>query len=342
MCSLQRSGRFWRRRMPYEKTGVMVIGSSDSTEVSLMEIAKRTWNEIREDDVFGRSAQLAYYFFLALFPFLICVIASLSLFGRADRGRALLVVLFSRIFPTIAYQLIDQTMIDIIQVSGPLRMSFGVVFSLWSASMGMSAVMDTLNAAYNVKETRSLVKQYAIAIGLTIGLTMLIVSALLIAVLGDQFVNYFFSGNIVATIWKFMKWPFSLAVLLLALTITYYFAPNLKNPRWRWVTPGSVAGTFLLVTVGIAVRVYVHFSGSFASLYGSLGAVIASLLCMYLGGVAILSGGVLNGVLESPVHQRKPEGAERRSDVQMQPLNSGESTNLNAGESPNRRASKTG
>lgn len=296
-------------------------------KVSPIEIAKQTWKEIREDDVFGRSAQLAYYFFLALFPFLICVIASLSIFGRADRGRALLVALFSRIFPALAYQLINQTMIDIIQVSGPLRMSFGVLFSLWSASMGMGAVMDTLNAAYNVKETRSLVKQYAIAIGLTVGLTVLIVAALLIAVLGDQFVGYFSSGNIIITIWKFMKWPLSLAVLLLALTITYYFAPNLKSRKWQWVTPGSIAGVFLLVIVGMGVRVYVHYSGSFASLYGSLGAVIGLLLCLYLGGVAILSGGALNGALESLAHEKQPDQhgfTRRRSDVQMEPLTSHE------------------
>jgi len=267
------------------------------SEVSPIEIAKRTWTEIREDDVFGRAAQLAYYFFLALFPFLICVIASLSVFGRADRGRALLIALFTRIFPVTAYRLIDQTMIDIIRSGGPLRMSFGILFSLWSASMGMTAVMDALNAAYKVKETRPLIKQYAIAIGLTIGLTVLVVAALLIVVLGDQLIASFPLENISALAWKFMKWPFSLAVLLLALALTYHFAPDLKNRKWHWLSPGSLAGVFLLLIVGFGVRIYVHYSGNFASLYGSLGAVIVLLICFYLGGVAILSGGALNGLL---------------------------------------------
>jgi membrane protein len=266
---------------------------------STAEIAKRTWAEIREDDVFGRAAQLAYYFFLALFPFLTCVVASLSVFGRADRGRALLGVLFTRILPPDAYQLIDKTFMEIIQSSGPLKMSFGIVFSIWSASMGMSAVMDTLNAAYKTKETRSLIKQYGIAIGLTVGLTLLIVLSLLMVVSGDQLVGSLTSGNIVAISWKLIKWPIALVVLLIALAITYYFAPNLKDHNWHWVTPGSVMGVLLLIAVSVGVRIYLRYSGGYSAVYGSLGAVIILLICFYLGGVAILSGGSLNGVLES-------------------------------------------
>jgi membrane protein len=87
----------------------------DVTRTSTIEIAKRTWAEIREDDVLGRAAHLAYYFFLALFPFLICAIATLSVFGRADRGRALLEHLFTRILPGVAYELIEKTVVEIIQ-----------------------------------------------------------------------------------------------------------------------------------------------------------------------------------------------------------------------------------
>src|SRR5215467_1471735 len=124
------------------------------------EIAQRTWAEIRADDVFGRSAQLAYYFFLALFPFLICVIASLSVVGSADRGRTLLFDLFERFLPTPAFELISHTFDRLIESSGPLKMSLGIIASLWSASLGMAAMMSTLNAAYNVKETRPLIEKH--------------------------------------------------------------------------------------------------------------------------------------------------------------------------------------
>ena len=153
----------------------LASGSLIFNSFSLGEVLKRTWAEIREDDVFGRAAQLAYYFFLAVFPFLICVIAMLSIFGTADRGRSLIFAVFARFLPPVAFELIAQTFNQIIASSGPLKMSIGFVASLWSASLGMSAIMDALNAAYKVRETRSIFKQYLIAIGLTCGMGVLVV-----------------------------------------------------------------------------------------------------------------------------------------------------------------------
>ena len=100
--------------------------------VPLKEVARRTWSEIRADGVFGRAAQLPYYFFLALFPFLIFVIAGLSVFGAADRGRALLFHFLANALPSTAFGLIERTFSEIIQSSGPLKMSFGILASLWS------------------------------------------------------------------------------------------------------------------------------------------------------------------------------------------------------------------
>lgn len=268
----------------------------------LKEVAKRTWAEILADDVFGRAAQLAYYFFLALFPFLICVIASLSVFGFADRGRALLFRFFSQALPPSAFILIDTTFNDIIHSSGPLKISLGIIASIWSASTGMSAVMDTLNAAYNVKETRSFLKQYAIATGLTLGIALLLVVSIVIVVGGNKIVDALSPGNILALTWKVAQWPLALGLILLAFAITYYVAPNLQNRQWHWVSPGALAGVILWMAVSIGLRVYLHFSSSYSATYGSLGAVIVLLLWFYLSGIAVLSGAALNGVLERLAH----------------------------------------
>jgi membrane protein len=261
-------------------------------------VAKRTWSEILADDVFGRAAQLAYYFFLALFPFLIFVIASLSVFGAADRGRALLFHFLANALPPAAFGLINRTFAEIIQSSGPLKMSFGILASLWSASMGMSAVMDTLNAAYKVKETRSVIKQYMVATGLTVGIGLLLVMAVVIAVFGNTILRALSPGNILATTWEIVQWPLAVALVLMVFAITYYFAPNLRERRWHWITPGAVAGVILWTLVSIGLRIYLHFFGTYSVGYGSLGAVIVLLLWFYLSGIAVLSGAVLNGVLE--------------------------------------------
>jgi membrane protein len=265
---------------------------------SWKEVAARTWSEIREDDVFGRAAQLAYYFFLALFPFLICLIASLSIFGFADKGRELVFRFFSGALPPSAFELINTTITDIIHQSGPLKISFGIIGALWSASMGMSAVMDTLDAAYEVKETRPLWKQYAVATGLTLGITLLLVVSVIIVLAGDKIVHAISPGTIIEHAWKIAQWPLALALMLLAFAITYYFAPDLRNREWHWFSPGAIAGVALWVLVSVGLRIYLYFSGGYGALYGSLGAVIVLLLWFYLTGIAVLSGAELNGVLE--------------------------------------------
>ena len=268
--------------------------------LTLNEVVKRTWAEIRADDVFGRAAQLAYYFFLALFPSLICVIASLSLFGFADRGRMLMFQVFARFLPAPAFQLIGATIDQIIQANGPVKMSFGIIASLWSASLGMGAIMSTLNAAYKVEETRSLVRQYVVAIELTCGIGVMLIVSLLTVVFGDDVVTALFSGDLVFAIWKIAKWPLGLALLALVFEITYYFAPDINERDWRWITPGTLTGIFFLLVASIGSRIYLRYSSSYGAAYGSLGAVIVLLLWFYLSGIALLSGGVLNGILENP------------------------------------------
>jgi membrane protein len=278
--------------------------------ISIRDIAKRTWAEIRADDVFGRAAQLAYYFFLALFPFLICVIASLSVLGIANRGRAVLFALFARVLPHPAFALISTTFNEIIQSDGPLRMSLGIIASLWSASTGMLAVMDTLNAAYNVKESRSLVKQYAVALGLTIGIAILLVASILVVVVADRAFAALPAWNVFAIAWEISQWALGLALLLLAFAITYYFAPDLRIRRWHWITPGAILGILLLTLISFGLRIYLHYLGAGSATYGSLGAVIVLLLTFYLSGIAVLSGGALNGVVENLATAHKTAAKE--------------------------------
>jgi membrane protein len=263
----------------------------------LKEVVIRTWAEIRSDDVFGRSAQLAYYFFLSLFPFLVFVVASLSVIGTADRGRALLFAFFARFLPGPAFQLISSTFDEILKSGGPLKMSIGILASVWSASLGMGAVMDTLNAAYKVKETRSLLKQYVVAVALTVAIALLLLASVAAAIVVRAIALESSLGYIAGVLWRIGQWPLTFVVLLLALEVIYYFAPDLRDRQWHWITPGAVAGVFFFAVEAFGLRIYLHFSSGYSVTYGSLGAVVILLLCFYFGGMALLSGGVLNAVL---------------------------------------------
>jgi membrane protein len=275
------------------------VSSHHANPVRLLtDLAQRTWVEIREADVPGRAAQLAYYFFLALFPFLICVIASLSIFGFADRGRMIVVHLLMRLLPAPALLLIDTTIDQIIQAGGPLKMSFGILASLWSASLGMGAIMGTLNAAYKVKESRSLLKQYLTATVLTAGIAVLLIASLASVVFGDDVLAALFPGHLINVVWSIAKWPLGLALLILAFEITYYFSPDNIDRDWHWISPGTVVGIFWAAAVSIGLRIFLHYSNSYGAAYGSLGAVIVLLLWFYLCGIGLLAGGVLNAVLD--------------------------------------------
>ena len=167
----------------------------------------------------------------------------------------------------------------------------------------MGAITDSLNAAYDVAETRSWWKRRAIAVGLTVALSVLIVAALTLVLGGSKIADYFAGkygfGAVFTITWKVLQWPIALAFMLLAFALIYYFAPDLRDQDWKWLTPGSAAGVALWLLVSFAFKAYLHFFDSYSKTYGSLGAVIVLMLWLYLLGLAVLAGGEINSEIEN-------------------------------------------
>jgi membrane protein len=265
--------------------------------ISWKEILRRSFKEASKDDLLGRSAQLSYYFFLALFPMLISIIAVMSLFGHADYMRQRLLDFLAIALPGSASELIQKTLLEVIQGAGGLKMSFGIIFSLWSASAGMSAIMDTLNAEYEVAEGRSFIRRSATAIGLSIACAALIVCAVTIVLAGGSAAQAFSFGTS-SVLLRIALWPVALGLVLFAFALIYYFAPDVKDQKWHWVTPGALVGLVLWLVVSFALKIYLHYFDRYSATYGSLGAVIVLLLWFYLSGASILMGAEINSVLE--------------------------------------------
>ncbi len=266
-------------------------------------LAKRTWTQISQDDVFGRSAQLSYYFLLALFPLLLFLMTLLGYFAEAgSQLRNSLLRYLSTVMPYSALQLVHTTLDEVTKSRGGGKLSFGILAALWAASNGMGAISETLNIAYDVKETRSWWKVRLICVGLTVGLALLIISALVIVLLGgriaDSVATFSGFGNVFTITWKILQWPIALAFLFTTFALIYYFAPNLPDPKWQWITPGSLAAVVLWLLVSLALRAYLHFFNSYSATYGSLGALIILMLWFYLTGAAILIGGEINSEIE--------------------------------------------
>jgi membrane protein len=267
--------------------------------ISWFQVFKRTWTEATKDDVLGRSAELSYYFFLSLFPLLICVLAFLGIFSETgEHVRHELSVFLGRMLPGSASELVWNTLAVVSKSQNESRASLGLLLSLWSASAGMSAVMNTLNAAYEVQETRSFMRRNAIAIGLTIIAGALMVAAVGIVVIGVPSAEVFARGVLVVLL-KIVEWPVATLLVLLGFAIIYFAGPDVKYQKWHWVTPGAIIGLILWLVASIGLKAYLHFFNSFNTMYGPLGAVIILLLWFYLTGISVLLGAEINTVIEN-------------------------------------------
>ncbi len=266
-------------------------------------LAQRVWAEISDDDIFGRSAQLSYYFLLALFPLLLFITAVLGQFAEAGSElRQNLLSLLGSVVPQEAGDLIHETIDKVEEGSGGGKISFGILATLWAASNGMTAICQTLNIAYEVEETRPWWKVRLISLGLTVTLAVLILSALALMLFGGHIAEYvaasFSFGQVFTWGWKILQWPVILLFVLAAFALIYYLAPNVEKRSWHWVSPGAAAAVGLWLAVSIGFRDDLSYFNSYNATYGSLGAVIILMLWFYLTGAAILIGGEVNSEIE--------------------------------------------
>jgi membrane protein len=264
---------------------------------------KRAVQEFQSDDALGLAAQLAYYLVLALFPFILFLVAVLDTFSNPEFARQILVYL-EQVLPGEVYRIIEGYIEQFLgnENSAPGLLSVGILGTIWAASGAFSAIIDALNKAYDVEETRPYWKVKGIAILMTIGLSGLVLTGVLLLVagppIGEAIAGYFGLDYVFNVVWNIARWPVALLFLVLTVALIYYFAPDAGQP-FRWITPGGFIGVFLWMLASLAFRFYIaNFGGdSYSATYGSIGAVIILLLYLYISSLAILFGAELNATL---------------------------------------------
>jgi|ERR1043165_147964 membrane protein len=271
------------------------------------QLGKRLWDD--DCEVFARAAQLSYYFLLALIPLLIFLTSAMGMImGPETHMHRNLFGYLARVMPPTAFKLITTTMHDIHMSGGGGKLYFGLLAALWAASSGMGAITSALNAAYNVRETRPWWLTRLIAIGLTLLLTLLILTALILVLFGgrisDSIKVRFDLGAWFDYLWRIGQWPVVLGFVLLSFALVYYCAPNQRRRKWRWLSPGAVIGASLWLAVSFGLRLYLHFYDSYSVTYGSLGAVIILMLWLYLTGAVVMIGGKINSEVENAAESR--------------------------------------
>ncbi len=269
------------------------------------QLGKRVWTSMDadHDDTFGRAAELAFWFFLAVFPGLVFLITVIGIV--AGKNPSLQNTLFSYVaqaMPPSAWQLVQQTLTQVTHAAGGWKLILGLLGALWSASAGISSLMTVLNFAYHVRERRSFLKsRLVIAPLLTIALSALMLAALGIILFGGMAANWAGQhgfGNAAVMAWKIAQWPIALFFVVLSFAALYYWAPDVEDQKWYWITPGSVIGVLLWIIASAGFRLYLHFSNTYSATYGSLGTVIILMLWFYITSLSLLIGAEINAEIE--------------------------------------------
>ena len=274
----------------------------DLRRVGVKQFGKRAWAAMLRDDLTGRAAQLAYYFFFALFPALIAASALLGLAAQSasDLNEQLLSY-FATVIPPSAYKIVTDTFHQTTHASTGSKVLLGALVAVWSASVGTSAIQDALNSVYRVEESRSYVRARLSAVALTIGVSVLFMLALFTLFFGDKLVVHEHSGYGYLAVFavRLLTWPVAFVLVAVGFALVYWKAPDLKDQPWQWVTPGAVIGILVWVLASLLLKLYLHYFDSYSVTYGSLGAVIVLLTWFYLSGLSLLLGAVINDTLET-------------------------------------------
>ena len=270
-------------------------------------VAQRTWRALRADNLLGRAAELAFYFLFALFPTLFSASSILGLAARSASSIYLrLLEYLALVVPTSALGMVLTTFNETTTNATRGKITFGLIASIWSASVGISAIQDALNTVYRVRDGRSYFHARLSAIGLTIVLSVLATFTLTAMLGGDFFaalahanVANHFLATLLAIVVRLLAWVTATALLTLCFAVIYYWAPGVRKRRWRWLTPGGAVGIFGWLLVSLGFRVYLHFFNFYSVTYGSLGAVIILLMWFYITGFMLLLGAEINSEIEA-------------------------------------------
>ena len=281
------------------------------------DILWRTYQQISEDRLLAVAAGVVFYGLLALFPAVTAVVSLYGLFANASTINEHLSLL-AGFLPAGAIDIVQEQVNRLVS-KGDAKLSFGFIFglgmALWSANAGMKAIMDALNVVYDEKEKRGFIKLNLVSLAFTIGGIIAILLAVGAVVVLPLVLGYLGLGSIGEILLRVLRWPLLLALIIIGLAVLYRFGPSRREPRWQWLTVGSVfAAVAWLVSSGL-LSWYLSSFANYDATYGSLGAGIGLMMWMWISSIVILFGAELNSEIEhqtardSTVHGEKPLGA---------------------------------
>jgi membrane protein len=265
-------------------------------------VLKRALQQFKHDAVTDRAAALTYFGVLAIFPGLLVLISIMGLLGRSN-AQSLLDNL-RHVAPGGVNSFL-RTVIEQVQGragAASIGAIVGIVVALWSASGYVGAFARASNAVYNIDEGRPLWRTAAMRVAVTVALVIMLVACSLIVVVtgsvATQVGHALGLGNGLVLAWDIAKWPVLVVIVSMMFSLLYWACPNVKQPGFRWITPGGALAVAVWLIASALFAVYVSFSGSYNKTYGSLAAIIIFLVWLWVTNIAILLGVEFNAEMQ--------------------------------------------
>ena len=281
----------------------------DLRGVSTWTLIKRSFSEFDDNDMSTYAAALAFRALLSLFPFLLFLTATLSFFNVPEffnwlRDQAAIA------FPPMVMEMIDPVL-DQLQDENSTILSISIIMAIWVSSTGMRSLMNAMNNAYNVQESRPVWKLFPLSIGFTLGMGLLLMLAAGFMVIGpaaaEWLANQLGMKDLWTSLWGWLRWPFVVVILMFVVAMIYYLTPDVEQ-EFRFITPGSVIAVVVWIGASIGFGIFARNFGNFQLFYGGIGAVIILLLYFYVSAAVMLYGAQLNAVVEHASTEGKDDG----------------------------------
>lgn len=264
------------------------------------QVLRTTYRESGEDRLLAVAAGVVFYALLAIFP---AITAFVSFYGLIASYQAIdqHIALLSHLLPAGGVEIVQEQIGRIVARSdGKLSFAFvgGVCLALWSANAGIKAMMDALNVIEGEAERRGFFRLNAASLSFTFGAIVFLLLALGAVVAFPLAMSTFGLSALVDTATWLVRWPVLLALVLFGLAVLYRFGPSRNNARWRWISPGSLAGALSWIAGSALLSLYLSYFADYNATYGSLGAAIGLMMWMWLTTIAVLIGAELDSEID--------------------------------------------
>jgi membrane protein len=281
------------------------------------DVIKKSYADIVNNHTMAMAAGLSYYFVMSLFPLLILAASILAFFPHQDLFNRVIGAM-SAVIPPDSMGVVRGVLKDVLQANKGGFLTIGILGTLWTASGGFASLIEALNVAYDVPETRPIWKTRLIALGLMFVMGSLLVLGVMVMFVGPEFGKWLALKTTAvgwgfAQVWPTLRWIISASLIVLAIEIMFFWAPNVKQRFWASL-PGAIIGSGTWIGTSYLLGLYFQHFANFNKTYGTLGGAIALMAWLYYSWFVILIGAEINSELlkandkgRLPLKQPPPE-----------------------------------